>query len=60
MNTQKIYKKLKFGPDVLNNHILLDGGVEPPTKFSKRRGGLIGSHLLKGDCWERGDDFSWG
>ena len=54
MNTQKIYKKLKFGPDVLNNHSLLRGwGVEPPTKFSKRRGGLIGSHFLKGDCWER-------
>ena len=28
-------------------------GVEPPTKFSKR-GGLTGTRLLEGGCWERG------
>ena len=29
--------------------------VEPPTKFSKRRGGgLSGPQLLEGGCWERG------
>ena len=29
------------------------GGVEPPTKFSKR-GGLTESQFLEGDCLERG------
>ena len=29
------------------------GGVEPPTKFSKR-GGLTRSQLLERSCWERG------
>ena len=32
------------------------GGVEPPTKFSKR-GGFTGPQLLEGYCWERGDEF---
>ena len=31
--------------------------VEPPTKFSKRWGGLTGPQILDGDCWERGGDF---
>ena len=31
----------------------LQGGVEPPTKFSKK-GGLTGPQLLEGGCWERG------
>ena len=26
------------------------GGVEPPTKFLKRGGGLIGSQRLEGGC----------
>ena len=30
------------------------GRVEPPTKFSKRGGGLTGPQLLEGVCWERG------
>ena len=30
------------------------GGVEPPTKFSKRGRGLTGPQLLEGVCWERG------
>ena len=29
-------------------------GVEPPTKFLKREGGLTGPQLLEGGCWERG------
>ena len=32
------------------------GGVEPPTKFSKR-GSLTGPQLLERGCWERGGDF---
>ena len=28
------------------------GGVEPPTKFSKR-GVLTGTQILEGCCWER-------
>ena len=32
------------------------GGVEPPTKFSKRRG-LTGSQLLQEGSWERGVTF---
>ena len=36
------------------------GRVEPPTKFSKRGGGLTGPQLLKGGCWERGGDFFQG
>ena len=35
------------------------GGVEPPTKFSKRGGGLTRSQFLEG-FWERGDDFFQG
>ena len=33
------------------------GGVEPPTKFSKRGGGLTAPQLLEEGCWERGSDF---
>ena len=32
------------------------GGVEPPTKFSKR-GGLTAPQLLEEGCWERGSDI---
>ena len=32
-------------------------GVEPPTKFSKKGGGLDRTKLLVGSCWERGVDF---
>ena len=32
------------------------GGIEPPTKFSKR-GSLTGPQLLERGCWERGGDF---
>ena len=32
------------------------GGVEPPTKFSKR-GDVTGPQLLEVGCWERGGDF---
>ena len=35
------------------------GGVEPPTKFSKREG-LTGPQLLEVGCWERGGDFFQG
>ena len=50
--------------DVLYHHCckvctpppLSAGGIEPPTKFSKRGGGLTGPQLLEGDCWERGED----
>ena len=38
---------------------LLGGGVEPPTKFSKREG-LAGPQLLEGGCWEREGDFREG
>ena len=33
------------------------GGVEHPTKFSKREGGLTESQFLDGGCWEREGDF---
>ena len=33
------------------------GGVELPIKFLKRGGGLTGSQVLEGVCWERGGDF---
>ena len=33
------------------------GGVEPPTKFSKRWEDLTGPQILEGGCWERGGDF---
>ena len=36
------------------------GGVEPPTKFSKKGGGLTGPQILDGGCWERGADFFQG
>ena len=40
---------------------LFGGGVEPPTKFSEKGGGLTGPQLLEGVCWERGGDFfQWG
>ena len=35
----------------------LQGGIEPPTKFSKEGGSLAGPQLLEEDYWERGDDF---
>ena len=49
---------------LLNSHSVhppySDGeGVEPPTKFSKRRG-LTGLQLLQGVCSERGGDFIQG
>ena len=34
-------------------------GVEPPTKFLKRRG-LTGPRLLEEGCWESGGDFFQG
>ena len=37
-----------------------EGGVEPPTNFSKREGGLTGSQFLVGSCWERLGDFFHG
>ena len=33
------------------------GGVESPTKFSKRGWRLTGTQFLEGGCWERGVDF---
>ena len=36
------------------------GGVEPPTKFSKRGGGLTGRQLLEGDAGKEDDDFFQG
>ena len=36
--------------------LLSAGGVEPPTKFSKR-GDVTGPQLLEVGCWERGGDF---
>ena len=49
---------------LLNSHSVhppySDGdGVEPPTKFSKRRG-LTGLQLLQWVCSERGGDFIQG
>ena len=35
------------------------GGIEPPTKFSKR-GGLAGSQFLEWGCWEGGGDLFQG
>ena len=29
-------------------------GAEPPTKISKKGGGLTGSQFSEGDCLERG------
>ena len=37
-------------------HPSWQGGVKPPTKFSKREG-LTGSQVLERGCWERGGDF---
>ena len=53
---------IKFYPYLENDYIVctlppafLQGrGVEFPTKFSKRGGGLAGPQLLEGGCWERG------
>ena len=36
------------------------GGVEPPTKFSKRGEGLTESQFLEEGCWERGGDIFQG
>ena len=36
---------------------LLEGGIECPTKFSKRGRVLTGPHFLKAGCWERGVDL---
>ena len=36
--------------------LLGEGGVEPPTKFSKS-GGLIEPQLWEGDSWKRGGNF---
>ena len=41
-------------------HPLSEGEIEPPTKFSKRGGGLTGLQLLEGGCWQRGGDFFQG
>ena len=42
----------------MHHPFLLGGGVEPPTKFSKKKGGgLTGPQLLEGGCWERGGEF---
>ena len=35
-------------------------GVEPLTKFSKKREGLDGISIFRGGCWERGGDFFLG
>ena len=32
-------------------------GAKPPMKFSKREGGLDRTSILRGGCWERGDNF---
>ena len=65
-------KKIKFSvtnidSKLLNNHSvhppLSSGGggvIEPPTKFSKKRGGLTGPQLLEEICWERGSNFIQG
>ena len=36
------------------------GGVEPPTKFSKRGGSLTGPQLLEGVAEKEGGDFFQG
>ena len=36
------------------------GGIETPTKFSKRGRRLTGTQLLNGVCWQRGGDFIQG
>ena len=36
------------------------GRFEPPTKFSKRGGGLDRTSTFRGGCWERGGDFFQG
>ena len=33
------------------------GGIEPPTKFSKKGGGLAGSQFLEGIAWKEGVAF---
>ena len=40
-------------------HLTFLQGVEPPTKFSKRGGGLDRPQLLEG-CWERAGDLFQG
>ena len=52
----------KNDSSVLSSFLLGGRGVEPPTKFSKRAaaGGLTGSQLLEGGCWEGGGDFIQG
>ena len=36
------------------------GGVESPTKYSKRGGGLVESQFLEGVAGKEGDDFFQG
>ena len=49
----------KGGTSVHPLFLLEGGGVEPPTKFS-RRGYFTGAQLLEVVCWERGGDFFQG
>ena len=42
LNNDSVYPPLSAG----------GGGIEPPTKFSKKRGGLTGPQLLVWICWE--------
>ena len=37
--------------------LLGGGGVKPPTKFSKRKGGLTGPQILEGVAWKEGETF---
>ena len=37
-----------------------EGGVEPPTKFLKRGGGLGRISILRGGCWVKRGDFFQG
>ena len=43
----------------MHHSFLLGGGDEPPTKFSKKKGGewLDKTSTFKGGDWERGGDF---
>ena len=49
LGTHSVHPRLSVG----------GGGVEPPTKFSKR-GDLTGSQFLEGDSWKSGSDFFQG
>ena len=61
---QYFFKKLTIqlaGNHSVHHPFLLGEGVEPATKFSKKkRGGLTGPQLLEGSCWERRGDFFQG